>query len=250
VDTKISDLSAITTLDGTEEFVVADSGTTKKITAADLLTAMGGGGGDADPVFDTLGTPDTAFEFDTSSLTGLTGIGSPDVEDADTTVPGAYFIRDDDNAWVGRYVAATPPFTAVTKLLDKTYITTDGFKAGLFVSDSSPALSSDADVLLVGNATYGFWLEFAAASNVASLALLVPMPVYLAIRVNSTTDIDYLFSFNGRVWRKWVDSRNPIAGFTAASCGLAINGASGIMAAAFEYLRIWNSAKTLPGALA
>lgn len=41
-DTKISELDAITTLDGTEEFVVADGGTTKKITAADVSTELGG----------------------------------------------------------------------------------------------------------------------------------------------------------------------------------------------------------------
>lgn len=38
-DTKISDLAAITALDGTEEFVVADTGTTKKITSANALKA-------------------------------------------------------------------------------------------------------------------------------------------------------------------------------------------------------------------
>jgi hypothetical protein len=42
-DSKISDLSAVTTLAGTEEFVLAVTGATKKITAANLETAIGGG---------------------------------------------------------------------------------------------------------------------------------------------------------------------------------------------------------------
>lgn len=40
-DTKISELDAITTLDGTEEFVVADGGTTKKITSANVSAQLG-----------------------------------------------------------------------------------------------------------------------------------------------------------------------------------------------------------------
>jgi hypothetical protein len=156
---------------------------------------------------------------------------------------------DDDNAFVGRYVAATAPFTCVTRLIDKTYITTDGFKAGLFVGDSSPALSGDADVILLGNTAYGVWVELAATTNVANISGPYNTPMFLAIRVNSSTDVDYLFSMTGRVWRKLVDSRNPGIG-TIATCGLVINGNAGIMAAAFDYLRIWNSAKAFPGAIA
>lgn len=45
-----------------------------------------------DPTLDLFGTPDTAFEFDTSSLAGLTAMGTPDIEDANTTVPHHYFV--------------------------------------------------------------------------------------------------------------------------------------------------------------
>jgi hypothetical protein len=43
-DTKISDLAAVTGLIGTDEFVLARSGDTKKIDATDLAASIGGGG--------------------------------------------------------------------------------------------------------------------------------------------------------------------------------------------------------------
>lgn len=42
-DTKISDLTAVTSLVGTDEFVLARSGATKKITATDLAGSLGSG---------------------------------------------------------------------------------------------------------------------------------------------------------------------------------------------------------------
>jgi hypothetical protein len=62
-DTKISDLDAITTLDGTEEFVVADGGTTKKIAASDLSTELGGGGAMALIEEVVLGADTASFDF-------------------------------------------------------------------------------------------------------------------------------------------------------------------------------------------
>lgn len=59
-DEKISGLSAITTLAGTEEFVVAASGATKKITAANLETQLGGGLFDAYAVIRDEKTANTA----------------------------------------------------------------------------------------------------------------------------------------------------------------------------------------------
>lgn len=256
MDTKISDLDAITTLVGTEEFVVADSGETHKITATDLVVGLealglGGGGGDRDWVAEILGTPDTAFEFDTSSLTGLTVFGSIDSEDADTTIPDHYFIADNDGAWCGRYVGSlTTPFTAVTKISSLAVQMTDGYKQGLWVGNSSApgSFAGNADVILVGNSSRAIWVENANTANVTNDNAYVDCPVYLAIRANSSSDVDYLFSLGGMVWRKVVDSRNP-SHSTLVNVGIAMT--SGVQAAvAFDYLRIWNSAKSFPGALA
>lgn len=253
MDTKISDLDAITTLTGTEEFVVADSGATHKITADDLvvgLEALGLGGGDTDWVDAVLGTPDTTFEFETSSLTGLTALGTIDTEDADTTVPGCYYIRDDDNSgWVGRYLSVSPACTLVTKIVDRVSVPADGTKYGLFIGDATMG-SAHMDVVLVGNSSVQWWVELAQTTNITNTESQVGSPVYLAIRANSSTDVDYLVSRTGAVWRKIVDSRNPGLG-TLSKAGIGIcPGSAGTIAAAFEYLRIWNSAKSFPGALA
>jgi hypothetical protein len=201
-----------------------------------------------DVIAGIFGTPDTAFEFSTSSLTGLTTIGSPDTEDANTTVPGHYFISDNDNTGVGTYVAASPPFTVITKLSDRTLVNVDGCKSGLFVGDSSPSLGSDCNGILHGNSNGNVWAEVIATSNITNTFGGTP-PIYFAIRVNSTTDVDMLFSNNGRVWYKIVDSRNP--SITIATCGLYIYSAgSNLQSAAFDFLRIWNSAKSFPGAVA
>lgn len=200
---------------------------------------------------DLFGTPDTAFEFDTSSLSGLTAIGSPDSEDANTTIPGHYYIADNDGAWCGRSAGSlSAPFTAITKLTSFANVMADGYKQGLFVGNSSApgSFAGNADVVLVGNGSRAIWVENASTSNIANDQAYVDCPVYLGIRVNSDSDVDYLFSMGGLVWRKVVDSRNP-SHSTLVNAGIVMTaGAQG--ACAFDYLRIWNSAKTFPGALA
>lgn len=245
-DLKISQYSPITSLADTDELIVASSGTTKKVNGSNLKQTFG-----VDPVQETLGAPNTAFEFNTNSLSGLTALGAaPAVEDAHTTVPGHYYIRDAGANWVGRYVAATPPFTAITKL-ERMVRDVDGSKAGLFISDSSPSnpFSGDGDAIVIGNSGRAVWVELVQTTNITSTGGGIPLLGYLAIRVNSTTDIDYLYSNNGRIWAKIVDSRNPSV-FTAATCGIGIAPGSSHLSAAFDFLRIWNSAIALPGALA
>jgi hypothetical protein len=228
-------------------------------TLAQLLADLGVSG-PPDPVFDVLGTPATAFEFSSSSLTGLTAFSNtPDQEAAHTIVPNAYFLRDEDagggTVVCGRY-AATPaaPFTAVVKILDA----------------ASPGGNFPSIYLTLGVATPGAFDAFgldSASRNVRGERYSAPStygsnfvnlgtsamgpPLYLAVRVNSSSDVDYLYSFGGYVWRKVVDSRNPSltlgsVGFGAKAEG---NAAGGVMFAV-DFLRIWNSAKTFPGALA
>jgi hypothetical protein len=97
----------------------ASAGTADTYARSDHVHGMpsaGGGGGGSDPIADAFGTPDTAYEFDTNSLTGLTAMGSADVEDADTTVNSHLLIADDDSTQVGRYAAVSTPFTMVVKV--------------------------------------------------------------------------------------------------------------------------------------
>jgi hypothetical protein len=78
-DSKISDLTAKTTLAGTEEFVIADSGASKKITASDLESAIGSGsGGIVTKIYDYTVTGSDASSIDTNVDGGDAGLFATD----------------------------------------------------------------------------------------------------------------------------------------------------------------------------
>ena len=208
-----------------------------------------------DPVQETLGIPSSSnFNFDSASLAGLTALGTPDVENADTTIPDHLYYMDNaaGTAVCGRYLTPpATPYTFVTKLSDINSIA-GGFPAGgLIIGVSPPGAFDFWGVDQTGRALRGdrytnptlFSANFSTPSGAASA---VPIPLYLAIRVNSSSDVDYLVSFNGYIWREAVSARNP--GITLGQIGVAMksDGAAGC-AVAFDYLRVWSSAVTFPG---
>lgn len=215
--------------------------------------------GQFDPIFDIFGTPTTAFEFDTTSLTGLTALSTtPDVENADTTVPGHYYLRDDNNTGankvMGRYAAVTPPFTAITLARSNQHSANIGM--GLFLGEATPGIlevlgwynsptggqgTRYALVIRYSNPT-----TFSSAPATYVTAHIAP-PLYFALCANSSTDIDYLYSYDGYLWIPLLLARNP--SITIASAGICMDCASSspAEACAFDYLRIWNSALTFPG---
>lgn len=206
-----------------------------------------------DPVADIFGTPDTAFEFSSSSLAGLTAIGSPTTEDANTTIPGCLYYKDSTStaAWMGRYMASpSMPFTAITKVIDAD-ITSNFNGAGLIVGVANPATGAFVTCIIAENGGRKINAEKftnrTTFSSTLGAGVSTPNPnsVYLGVVANSTTSIDYYWSFNGRSWRKFLSANNP--SLTVASIGIAMkaentNGFS----CAFDYFRIWNSAKTFP----
>lgn len=222
------------------------------VQAAIEEVAAEAGGAAYDPIATLFGAPDTAFEFDSSSLAGLTVIGGAAVEDADTTIPGWLYYKatDSSTAWHGRYLASpSMPFTAITRV------------------DVNMMANYQSGALLVGvadPATGAFMVNEFAFNNLrkvlaekftnrttfgsgAGNGIEHPSsPIYLAVVVNSTTSIDYWLSMSGQVWRKYAAAHNP--SLTVASVGVAMKSenASGA-AVAFDFLRIWNSAKTFPG---
>jgi hypothetical protein len=221
----------------------------------DALTAYvgenGGGGGD-DPVFDSLGAPDTAFEFDGSSLTGLTAVGTPDFEDADTTVPGHYYVRDNAAgiALCGRHASVSAPFTAIARISDET-IRADFNNVLMFIGEASPGKLVLPRVVGIARQLYVLTMNNPTGSGASDLMgpLMgqVGPPLYFAIVAHSTTDVDYAWSQDGRLWTRLSDAHNP--GFTIGCAGIGIMSIESTfgVAAAFDYLRIWNSALTLPG---
>jgi len=205
------------------------------------------------PVRDVFGAPATAFDFDSSSLTGLTQFNSPDTCDANTTIPSYLFLEDDESGenFCGVYATApSAPFTVVTKMIGS--VLKDSHTAGVLIGSSTPG---QFDVLsLQNNSRSVFGTHWNSPTSFSGTFVSgiqgINMPVWLAIRVNSNTDVDFLFSMDGYCWLKYQDSRNP--SFTAAVVGLAINAnASGArFAAGFDFLYIYTSALAFKGAAA
>lgn len=218
-------------------------------------TPAGGGGSAEDPIADKFGTPDTAYDFGTSSLTGLTALSpTPDVEDANTTVPGAYYLNDNAAgvSIVGRYAAVTAPFTAITKVLDAT-MRSDYNYAGMFCGIATPGKLVYIALRNANRSTIVYTFTGPTDGSPGAPGLtndlatsLAAWPAYFAIRANSNTSIDYLFSYNGRVWIPILlahDNSMTVASVGPAMMSLNANGHS----VAWDYLRIWNSALTMPG---
>jgi hypothetical protein len=208
------------------------------------------GGGEVDPIEEAHGTPTTAFEFDASSLAGLTALSNAAAaEDADTTVPGHYFITPASAGLSGRYLAPpSAPWTAIARLSD--YTARGNYAAaGLFIGVGTPGAmqtlclgyGSSAGLsreVWTNPTTYG-------SSPTSQSHETGAVPIYLAIRCNSATSFDFLFSRNGRVWTPLSSAVNP--GITVAAVGLLAKRDGSPMSAAFDYLRVWDSALTLPG---
>lgn len=207
-----------------------------------------------DPVQDVLGTP--TVQYDAAGILGLTQLGSsPTTENADSTVPDNYYIALNAAAgvnWKGRYTTFTVPFTAIT------YVTAfAGFgtfqAAALFIAEAAPGamhtFGPRATSDRIANMQLVSWTgPTGTGSDLgAYLAPLGYTPMWLALKVNSSDDVDSYFSANGYVWTRFVNDTNPT--YTVGSVGVAVNveSASQGVAAAFPWLRIWDSALTLPG---
>ena len=206
--------------------------------------------GSADPIADMFGTPDTAFEFATSSLTGLTSEGSGATVDANTTVPGDLYLKP-GTGWSGySYTPAAMPWTAITKL-DSFSGRSNYAGSGLFVG---VATLGAFEILGVGNgsvvgleiqkfSSLTVYVSSPAAVAFASTFPYAVVPMYLAIVANSSTSVDFYASRDGRLWVGLLLAHNPA--FTVAKVGLVgkLDGAANATAA-YDFLRIWNSAKT------
>lgn len=242
----VPDVNAPTPADG--DVLTFDTGAGEWVAAA---PTGGGGGGADDPIADVFGSPTTAFEFDTSSTTGLTLLSpTADVIDIDTTVPGHLYIKDNasSTARCGYYAAApSAPFTAIAKLSDAN-VRSDYHQAGLFAGDATPGAMKY--VMLSRGARYietetGTPTGFTGSITAGTLSDL-QTPMYLAIVVNSSSDWDFLYSYGGRIWAYHTEAHN--ASLAPGSVGVfaAANNANGF-GTAWDFLRIWNSAKAFPG---
>ena len=246
-----------------EDVTITDTGAyftgTDVEAALQELGASGGGGsgGSDDPVADQFGAADTAYEFDSSSLAGWTQLGSNSatVEDSDTTIDSHYYqyrTANNNVQWVGRYRAMpTPPFTIIAKQFSYPIAQYQG--AGIFVGVTTPGateaiIHSGEQARRVSTEIQNPTTPLGTINAHGSL-LWIESPLYFAIRVNTATDVDFLYSVDGKLWRTVTNARTPGTSIASGSMGMMmkVENASFSMAAAWDYFRVWNSALAMPG---
>jgi hypothetical protein len=212
-----------------------------------------------DPIDIVFGTPDTAYEFDTTSLTGLTSLSTtPDVMNANTTVPHHLYINDNAGTGgatqlVGLYASKSPPFTAICKVGDATTYT-DYNWFGMFCGVATPGkmlaagVAYDSGVALrtvrINSPTDGSGTVGNAVRNAPFL--IDVNNSYFCVRAASSTDVSIYWSRSGYIWYPIVLNDNNT--MTVGSVGLYIlsnNTTAPGMSAAFDYLRIWDSTLTI-----
>lgn len=225
-------------------------GSTNFLRADGTFAAPAGGGAAQDTIFEMLGTPDTAFEFDTTSLAGLTVVGTPTAEDANTTVPGNYYIKPPTSNSGRLATAPALPFTVIAKLSDAS-LRANTHTAALVIAETPTG-----KLRLIGPIFSSSWLMEHSEWNTPTSFSAAPFatvntgplgPVYMAIRVNTLTSVDYFWSTNGQLWRPLGIARNSGMAAVGYAGLVAKNDGGAQMAAAFDFLRIWNSALDLKG---
>lgn len=211
-----------------------------------------------DPVYEIFGTPTTAYEFGTSSLTGLTAMGAATAEDANTTVPGHLYLKRaaiGTVALTGRH-AAIPgayPWTAVAKLSDHTQYMADFIRwGGLYIGEASPGKVEAIHIvynagLKASLVAYTNPTTFSATIGTDRLDTALRPPIYYGVVATSATSFAWYVSAGGRIWLPHTTGRNPA--FTTGVVGVMVDPEQTAFAAAgaYDFLRIWNTAKTFPG---
>ena len=251
--TGVADILDLSTAETDDTLVLAPDG----LGGVEFRAETGGGGGGADdPIADVFGTPTTAYEFD-AALSGWTNLGSATAQDANATVPDHYYVNKaatSSVALTGIYRASpSMPFTVITKVSDIDPHADNYCRAGsLFVGEASPGKICSIELVhnndwYVSHDEYTNGTTFGSTVGTDHLLKAFAVPLYLGIVANSSTDIDLWYSFGGRIWRKRTDARNP--SFTVGSFGIFVDPESATfgIAAAFDFVRLWNSAKTFPG---
>lgn len=215
--------------------------------------ATGGGAAD-DPILAAFGAPTTEYDFETSSLAGWTARGAPDVVNADTTAPGCYYVKHNTSTTqlFGHYRASpSMPFTLIAKVMDGViYNTNISWTGAVFVGEATPGKLAFCSYRHATGwkpgASYWSSPTSGAAADAPGTVLVteVSFPHYLALVVNSSTDIAAYLSKNGRVWDRRASAWNP--GFTVGAIGVGAVCEGYKAITAIDFLRVWNSALTFP----
>jgi hypothetical protein len=229
-----------------EEVLVAASGESEGIKTTDPRMVAG--------IIDRLfGPANTVFEFNSDEAPGdLTAIGSPAAESVYDDVVDCYYVADNNSSMdlAGRYTTMpSAPFTIMCHLVDDNALGSGS--AGVFVAESNTT-----DVRACGRlgaeGQISSLTTTAPTTNFTALqsrAIVFDAGGFFAIRVNSNSDYDFMASADGGLWVPLTEAHNPSATLSSPAIGglYVVSRSTTLVAAAFNWLRIWNSAKSFPG---
>lgn len=226
----------------TDHFILGQGGEADSdLSAAVIIPRLSG-----DPDIRVAGASDDEFDTtDTSDpMTGWTTMGSPTAHDINNTIKSHYYLSINANAgtsFCGIYKAKSSPFTVTTRFSD--YINSGNYNtASLFVAEASPGKMWTISVqysTTAGQIRTESWTgpTSGSANVVSATGVVANPPMYFKIIVNSTTNVDFLYSFNGLIYTPLSVAVNP--GFTVGSAGIAAQpiSASIVMKLAADWVR-------------
>jgi hypothetical protein len=191
------------------------------------------------------GSPNAADD-EFNALSGWTTLGSLDINNV-TDFPSNLHLGNTSIGYAvnGIYKACPSiPFTVTAKLTDS-YTASNYTQAALMLAESSPGKLYLLGPLFGGYTTLpsdllnATWTNRTARSSVTDLNISVAMygPFWLRMVVNSSSNIDLFYSWNGYVWYTKATATNP--GFTVGAVGLAVAGntSGGKVEAVFDWIR-------------
>jgi hypothetical protein len=223
-------------------------GTNGQVLTADSAEATGlkwgAASGGAITTPDTPPASPSAYDDEFTALSGWTTLGTLDTLDV-TTVPGCLYMSQDANAenLDGVYkTMPSMPFTVSAKLAGY-YLQAQYASAGIFITDGTKILSFDNDVAATTRyldarlwANRADWTSSTAgvAYSTAIVSRTVP---YMRMVVNSATDIDCYYSWDGYIWIAVPNLSNLNPSMTPTHVGL---GVSSPVASATQRAAAWD----------
>lgn len=245
-DTKISDLGAAATLDGTELVPVVQSGATVQTTAQDIAD-LAPSGTSVTGYFADMPPSSPHANDDEFSDASVGGAWTEwDVGSKVTVTEGTYGLKlahvssSGANNYGGIYRAIPAgDFTVITKMSHS--LTTSGAVAGVFVAADLGAAPSTADfhVLVHGlssletNMGVHLYNDYTSFNSTINTGAYGPTHAYLRIRrVSTLFSMDYSTDGVG-----WYRAGTFTPGYTAAHIGLTINNSTTVASSAT--FRFW-----------
>jgi hypothetical protein len=246
----------------------AGTGSASTIAHSDHTHTGGGGGSVTDAILGQSGvggatitglqgSPDIVagggsdHEFDSTTIGG-SNLGSPDTIDANTTALSHLYIKkgasNNENIY-GRYWSWTPSNGQIltAKLAGET-VRNQFNMVGLGVAEASPGKVEGimfSHINAYGTIYHTQWSSptgstTTVTSNAFGDQLPRYSPIYFKITYNSSTSLDFAFSYSGLpgTWLSVTSARNP--GFTVGAFALflMVNNAGADLEALFDWVRV------------